>query len=98
MSSEYFSRKFHEWFGVTYKIYLANYRLSKAYEDLINNDDTVQDIAIYHGFSNVKSFISIFKEKYNMTPAKYRKLINYQERTEKWTRNYNNKLVDSDNI
>lgn len=98
MSSEYFSRKFHEWFGVTYKIYLANYRLSKAYEDLINSDDNIQDIALTHGFLNVKSFINIFKEKYNMTPSKYRQLINCQETAEKWTRNYNNKLIKNDNI
>lgn len=72
MSSEYFSRKFHKWFGVTYKVYLNNFRLSKAYEDIINTNDNIQDIAFSHGFSNVKSFISIFKQKYNMTPYKYR--------------------------
>ena len=98
MSSEYFSRKFHKWFGVTYKVYLANIRFSKAYEELINSDNNIQDIAISSGFSNVKSFINIFKEKYNMTPSKYRQLINSQETTEKWTRNYNNKKIKSDNI
>lgn len=77
MSSEYFSRKFHEWFGVTYKVYLSNYRLCKAYEDIINSDGNIQDIALSHGFSNVKSFISLFKQKYNMTPFKYRQ--NFKE-------------------
>ena len=50
------------------------------------------------GFLNVKSFINIFKEKYNMTPSKYSQLINCQETAEKWTRNYNNKLIKNDNI
>lgn len=72
MSSEYFSRKFHEWFGVTYKVYLSNFRLYKAYEDIINSNYSIQDIALSHGFSNIKSFISVFKKKYKMTPFKYR--------------------------
>lgn len=73
MSKEYFSRKFHEWFGVTYKIYLSEFRLKKAYDYIIKTDENIQDIATIHGFSNVKSFISIFKGKYGMTPYKYRK-------------------------
>lgn len=88
MSSEYFSRKFHKWFGVTYKAYLNNFRLSKAYEDIINSDDNIQDIASFHGFSNIKSFISVFKQKYNMTPLKYRKYFkaskNNQKENKKW--------------
>ncbi|GAA0086248.1 helix-turn-helix domain-containing protein [Clostridium sp. CTA-7] len=76
MSNEYFSRKFHQWFGITYKLYLSNFRIYKAYEDIINTDNNIQDIAISHGFSNVKSFISLFKQKYNMTPFKYRQYFN----------------------
>lgn len=75
MSKEYFSRKFHQWFGVTYKVYLSNYRLNKAYENIIKTDENIKDISAIHGFSNVKSFINIFKEKYGMTPNKYRKAL-----------------------
>lgn len=75
MSKEYFSRKFHQWFGVTYKVYLSNYRLNKAYESIIKTDENIKDIATINGFLNVKSFINIFKEKYGMTPSKYRKYI-----------------------
>ena len=75
MSNEYFSRKFHEWFGVTYKVYLSNFRLHKAYEDIVDSEGNIQDIAISHGFSNVKSFISLFKQKYKMTPLKYRQYL-----------------------
>ena len=98
MSSEYFSRKFHEWFGTTYKVYLANYRFSKAYEELINSNNNIQDIASTHGFSNVKSFITIFKEKYNITPSRYRQFIKSQEMAEKWTINYNYKRIKNDKI
>ncbi|MBU5484259.1 AraC family transcriptional regulator [Clostridium sp. MSJ-11] len=75
MSNEYFSRKFREWFGITYKAYLSNFRLHKAYEDIINSEVNIQDIAIFHGFSNVKSFINLFKKKYKMTPLKYRQYL-----------------------
>lgn len=56
MSKEYFSRKFHQWFGVTYKVYLSNYRLNKAYESIIKTDENIKDIATINGFLNVKSF------------------------------------------
>ncbi|MEW9095366.1 MAG: AraC family transcriptional regulator [Clostridiaceae bacterium] len=75
MSNEYFSRKFREWFGITYKVYLSNFRLHKAYEDIVNSEMNIQDVAIFHGFSNVKSFISLFKKKYKMTPFKYRQYL-----------------------
>ncbi|MEH7536767.1 AraC family transcriptional regulator, partial [Bacillus toyonensis] len=35
----------------------------------------IQDIAVKHGFPNVKSFISQFKGKYGYTPLQYRKNI-----------------------
>lgn len=75
MSSGYFSRKFHQWFGVNYKLYLSQFRLHKAYEDIVNTEGSIQDIATYHGFLNVKSFINLFKEKYRMTPLKYRNYL-----------------------
>ena len=73
MSQEHFSRQFHHYVGKTYKDYLMNYRLYKAYEDLIHTDKTVQDIARIHGFLNVKSFIKVFKDHYKETPLQYRK-------------------------
>ncbi|MGL4570447.1 MAG: AraC family transcriptional regulator [Clostridium sp.] len=83
MSSDYFSRKFHEWFGVTYKVHLNNFRLYKAYEDVATTAYSIQDIAYSHGFSNVKSFIITFKDKYNMTPLKYRQYLNESKNNNK---------------
>ena len=73
MSKEHFSRQFHLYVGKTFRDYLASYRLYKAYEDIINTDMTVQDIARIHGFCNVKSFIKLFHETYHQTPLQYRK-------------------------
>ena len=73
MSKEHFSRQFHHYIGKTFRDYLSSYRLFKAYDDIINSDMTVQDIARLHGFLNVKSFIKIFRDTYHQTPLQYRK-------------------------
>lgn len=75
MSMEHFSRTFYKDFHVHFKTYLNNYRIYKAYPDVVKSDCTIQQIALKHGFSNVKSFITQFKELYEMTPLQYRKHI-----------------------
>lgn len=73
VSKEYFSRQFHHYVGITFRDYLSNYRIYKAYEDIIHTDMTIQDIARKHGFLNVRSFITLFTKTYKDTPAQYRK-------------------------
>ncbi|HDX9579157.1 TPA: AraC family transcriptional regulator [Bacillus pseudomycoides] len=75
VSEEHFSRMFKKSFGSNFTSFLTRYRLYKAYEDIISSTNSIQDVAIKHGFSNVKSFISQFKEKYGYTPLQYRKNI-----------------------
>lgn len=76
MSQEHFSRVFYKNFGINFKTYLKNYRLYCSYEDIVNSKKTIQDIAFEHGFLNVKSLISAFKDSYSVTPYQYRKLYN----------------------
>lgn len=73
MSSEHFSRLFHKIYHITYKSYLTRYRLYCAYQDIISTNKSLQSIALLHGFSNVKSFITHFKQTYHTTPSQYRK-------------------------
>lgn len=73
ISGEYFSRRFLKEFGINFKTYLDHYRIYQAYDDIIHSNISMQQIALKHGFSNVKSFINIFKAMYNMTPYQYRK-------------------------
>lgn len=73
ISQEYFSRQFHRYVGKTFRDYLFSYRLYKAYDDIINSENTIQDIARVHGFLNVKSFIRVFRKAYHETPLQYRK-------------------------
>lgn len=73
MSKEHFSRQFHHCVGKTYLNYLMSYRLYHAYNDVVNSDKTIQDIARIHGFLNTKSFIRVFTKEYKQTPLQYRK-------------------------
>lgn len=75
VSEEHFSRMFKKSFGSNFTSFLTRYRLHKAYEDIISSTNSIQDIAVKHGFPNVKSFISQFKGKYGDTPLQYRKNI-----------------------
>lgn len=75
VSEEHFSRMFKKSFGSNFTSFLTRYRLYKAYEDIISSTNSIKDIAIKHGFPNVKSFISQFKGKYGYTPLQYRKNI-----------------------
>lgn len=72
MNPQYFCRLFSKEFGVSFKSYLDNYRLYKAYHDIVNTKCSIEQIAYKHGFSNVKSFISRFKKLYGITPYQYR--------------------------
>lgn len=87
MSEEHFSRVFREYFGTNFKTYLTNYRLYCSYNDVVDSTKSMQNIAFDYGFSNVKSFISAFKDSYSMTPYQYRK--RYQESKNDNTSNKN---------
>lgn len=73
LSEEHFSRKFHQYFGISFKQYLVKYRLYQALNDILYSEEEIQLIAMKHGFPNVKSFIEYFKKAYNKTPYQFRK-------------------------
>lgn len=79
MSEEHFSHSFQKIFGINFKKYLTEYRLFQSYNDVVYSNLTIQSIALRHGFSNTKSFITEFKKVYKITPHQYRKL--YQKKT-----------------
>ena len=49
--------------------YLQKIRLKHAYYDLIHTNMKINDIALNHGFKNVKSFENVFKKEYHTTPS-----------------------------
>ncbi len=75
-SEGHFSRSFQQYFGINFKKYVTNYRLSCSYLDVLNTEYSIQEVAWKHGFSNIKSFITEFKKAYGKTPYQYRKAHN----------------------
>ena len=69
----YLCKYFKEHVGITIKEYIDNVRITHAKRDLIFTDQTITDIAYLHGFSNLQSFTTVFKKKYNMNPNEYKK-------------------------
>lgn len=73
VSASYLSRLFHKYMGVSFNAYLVDVRLGHAQHDLLTTERSVAEIAYDHGFKNVNSFISYFKQQYLTTPGQYRK-------------------------
>lgn len=73
VSVGYLSRLFHRYMGMSFNVYLVNIRLEHAQHDLLTTEKSVADIAYDNGFKNANSFISYFKQKYQMTPGQYRR-------------------------
>lgn len=91
LSLPYLSKFFSENIGMNFQTYLTSIRLKNAVEDLLHNDDTsIADLAMTHGFPNAKSFYTAFKNRYHMTPNEYRKQYRpeWGEKHEKQSSNY----------
>ncbi len=70
----YFSRYFKKCTGKTFVEYLTDYRLEVACQALMQHSgQSVNQIAMDCGFSDVRRLIVTFKEKFGMTPLQYRK-------------------------
>lgn len=72
-SPTYCSTQFHKIVGVTMKTYVANRKLSYAAIDLRDTDLKIIEIALKYNFSAQEAFSRAFKNKFNCTPALYRK-------------------------
>lgn len=77
MAPTYFSRFFKKTTGETFYSYLSEIRLYYAHKELLSKDISMTEVALNNGFSNVKSFIELFKKVYKTTPAKYKKHLEH---------------------
>lgn len=73
MSPRYFCRAFSQITGKTPIAYLNYYRIEAAGERLLMTDDTVTEIALSCGFSDMSYFSKLFSKEKGMTPTQYRK-------------------------
>lgn len=69
----YFSRLFHEHYGVTLTEFILNARYERACELLRNTTLSAEDIAARCGFGSKSSFYKMFKDRSGYTPREYRK-------------------------
>lgn len=74
MSEPNFCQSFKRITGITPKEYLTDLKLLKA-KDMIKYT-SITNVAFDLGYENISYFISLFKNKYGMTPKQYKKHIN----------------------
>ena len=78
---DYFNRFLKAQTGMTFTEYLQDCRLNKSAILLKDDSMDVDEIIKKVGYRNKGYFYRIFTEKYNMTPAKFRKYIKEKELT-----------------
>ena len=59
-------------YGTPIGAYLKDCRMTKASELLIHTDSSIEEIAHATGYSSSASFIKAFRQKYKITPLKFR--------------------------
>lgn len=72
----YISQLFKSHLGINFYDYLTRIRLREATLELGSSDRKISEIALSHGFSDIKAFNSAFKESFGKSPTAYRKQLN----------------------
>lgn len=72
-SPAYLSRMFQKYAGINYKTYVQELRVEAGYRLLMNTGLPVGEIAAECGFPDSRSFAKVFRKRYGMTPAEYRR-------------------------
>lgn len=73
LSVPYLSSFFEKYLGVNFLTYYNELRLERATNELLLSDNSVEVIALNNGFTNPRSFVTLFKRKYGTLPSLYRK-------------------------
>ncbi|MDN6543652.1 MAG: helix-turn-helix transcriptional regulator, partial [Lentilactobacillus parabuchneri] len=69
----YFSRFYKKFMGITFTEYLNSIRLDAAYKEMRDTDKTILEIGLNNGFATNKTFYNVFRNKFGMSPQKFRK-------------------------
>lgn len=72
VSPAYLSRTFKKGMGASFSAYVTGVRLRESRRLLLTTDESVTDIAQTVGFSTSAYFIARFRERYGVTPHRYR--------------------------
>ena len=63
----------------TPKYYITDLKLNRSKKLLLENKYTVTEIAYMLGFSSIHYFSRAFKQRFNLTPSEYSKLVYHQQ-------------------
>lgn len=69
---KYLVRLFRQHTGTTITGYINDVRLKMAEQYLLNSNDPISLVAHKSGYANEYYFMRLFKQKYNMSPSRYR--------------------------
>jgi AraC-like DNA-binding protein len=72
VSADYLGRVFRQYTGMSLREYIAQRRIRRAMEHLVNTDRKVIDIAFDTGFDSLRTFYRLFYRAAGMTPSEYR--------------------------
>lgn len=72
-SESHFMKYFKNTMGISFTVYLNDYRLTMASRLLLTSDSSILNIAEEVGIENPSYFNRIFKRRFGMTPSVYRR-------------------------
>lgn len=75
MNTSYVSTYFRSNTGLGFHEYLIRKRLAYAVYQLNHSDDSILDIALDSGFTDIKPFYSAFRRYLDLSPGKYREAL-----------------------
>jgi ligand-binding sensor protein/AraC-like DNA-binding protein len=73
ISSSYFSKLFKKENGIGFNAFINEIKLDKSIKLLENKDLPIINLSLELGYEDCSYFIRLFKKKYGVTPANYRK-------------------------
>ncbi len=73
LSPQYLSKFIRQHMGITFNKYLNQVRLEHAYDELMNTERSIAEIAFNNGFSNASAFNKLFRDVYGISPTAYRR-------------------------
>lgn len=82
LSPSYLSREFKRLMHISFSEYVRKLRLNKAAHMLSATKESITEIAMSCGFSNVNTFIINFRQQFGNTPNGYRKAEEKEEKEE----------------
>lgn len=79
-NSSYVSQLFKSYLGINFYDYLTRVRLREATLELSQSENKILEIALEHGFPDIKAFNLAFKQNFGKSPTEYRKQLNSENR------------------